>query len=86
MDGIGALSTVDIREVWADEARDFTPWLAENADLLGEALGLDLVHEQTEAAVGRYSADLVFREESTDQLDVVENLELLRSRPSGQAA
>ena len=37
-------------------------------------MGLDLVHEQTEAAVGRYSADLVFREESTDQLVVVENL------------
>lgn len=67
MDGIGTLSPVDIREVWADEAGDFTPWLAENADLLGEALGMDLLHEQTEAAVGRYSADLVFREESTSR-------------------
>ena len=74
MDGIGTLSPVDIREVWATEAGDFTPWLAENADLLGEALGMDLVHEQTEAAVGRYSADLVFREGSTDRVVVVENL------------
>ena len=74
MEGIGTLSPVDVRTVWADEARDFTPWLAENADLLGEALGLDLRHEQTEAAVGRYSADLVFREGSTDRLVVVENL------------
>ena len=74
MEGIGTLSPVDVREVWADEARDFTPWLAENADLVGEALGMDLLHEQTEAAVGRYSADLVFREESTDRLVVVENL------------
>ena len=74
MDGIGTLSPVDIREVWADEAKDFTPWLAENADLLGEALGMDLLHEQTEAAVGRYSADLVFREESTSRPVVVENM------------
>ena len=74
MDGIGTLSRVDIREVWADEAGDFTPWLAENADLLGEALGMDLLHEQTEASVGRYSADLVFREDSTGRLVVVENL------------
>ena len=74
MEGIGALSPVDVRAVWADEARDFTPWLAENADLLGEALGMDLLHEETEAAVGRYSADLVFREVSTDRLVVVENL------------
>ena len=74
MEGIGKLSPVDIRQVWADEARDFTPWLAENTDLLGEALGMDLLHEETEAAVGRYSADLVFREESTNRLVVVENL------------
>ena len=74
MEGIGTLSPVDVRAVWADEARDFTPWLAENAALLGEALGMDLLHEETEAAVGRYSADLVFREESTGRLVVVENL------------
>ena len=46
-----------------DEATDLTPWLAENADLLGEALGMDLLREETEAAVGRYSANLVLREE-----------------------
>lgn len=74
MDGIGTLSPVDIRKVWPGEASDFTPWLAENAELLGEALGMDLLHEQTEATVGRYSADLVFREESTNKPVVVENM------------
>ena len=74
MDEVGTLSPVDVRQVWADEARDFTPWLAENADLLGEALGMDLIHEQSEAAVGRFSADLVFREASTDRCVVVENM------------
>ena len=74
MHSIGTLEPVDIREVWATEAGEFTPWLAGNADVLGEALGMDLLHEQTEAAVGRYSADLVFREESTDRIVVVENL------------
>ena len=74
MDDLGTLSPVNVREVWAGESRDFTPWLAENADQLGEALGMDLIHEQTEAAVGRYSADLVFREASTDRIVVVENM------------
>ena len=67
MKDIGKLSPVDIRQVWADEARDSTPWLAENANLLGEALGMDLLHEETEAAVVRYSADLVLREEFMDR-------------------
>ena len=74
MDGIEILIPVPIREVWPDEAKDFTPWLADNADLLGKALRMDLVHEETEAAVGSYSADLVFREESTGKLLVVENM------------
>lgn len=59
---IATLVAVDIKEVWAREATDFTPWLAKQAELLGGALGLELEHEKSEAAVGRYSADLLFRE------------------------
>ncbi|MDI3538262.1 MAG: hypothetical protein PWQ13_285 [Bacillota bacterium] len=39
---LGALTEVDLRRVWNDEARDFTPWLKENIDRLNEALGLDI--------------------------------------------
>ena len=53
MGDLGTLSPVQVREVWAGESRDFTPWLAENADLLGEALDMDLIHVQTEAPVSR---------------------------------
>ena len=71
---LGILSALKVREVWPDEAKDFTPWLAGKADLLSEALGMDLVHRETEAGVGRYSADLVFHEESTQKIVVVENM------------
>lgn len=76
MNDLGTLSLVDnVRDVWPREDSDFTPWLAEHADLLGGALGLELVHVQTEAKVGRYSADLVFREEGEEErLLVVENM------------
>ena len=74
MGDLGTLSPVQVREVWAGESRDFTPWLAENADLLGEALDMNLIHVQTEAPVGRYSADLVFRDVSSDGLIIVENM------------
>ena len=74
MDSIARLTPVPIRNVWSKEDKDFTPWLADHADILGEALEMDLVHEGTEVSVGQYSADLVFREESTEKIIVVENM------------
>lgn len=71
---IATLVPVDVKDVWAGEATHFTPWLAEQADLLGGALGLDLEHEESEVAVGRYSADLVFRDTATSRVVVVENM------------
>ena len=71
---VGTLQSVPIREVWRDEARDLTPWLAENPSLLEDALGLELELEGQEVAVGPFSADLLFRDISSNQLVVVENL------------
>ena len=69
---IGSLTKVPIREVWPNEAVDLTPWLADNPDLLGEALGMDLELEGTEVRVGPFSADILFR--ARDALIVVENM------------
>ena len=55
---LGRLETVDVREVWPDEAGNFTPWLAENLELLGEALHMDLEVVQQEATVGRFFLDI----------------------------
>lgn len=71
---IGSIQEVELREVWPDEARDFTPWLAENPEYLSEVLGLDLELERKEMPVGPFSADVVLRESSTGHRVVVENL------------
>lgn len=71
---IGRLVSVAVREVWADEARDFTPWLAENLDALSTALGMDLALEGTEVRVGPFNADLVLQNTDTNDRVVVENL------------
>lgn len=56
---LGKLEECDLRSVWKSEARDFTPWLAENIDLLSEQIGIDLNVITTEKDVGRYSCDIL---------------------------
>lgn len=57
---------------WTHEAHDFTPWLAEHLDLLGEELGLSLQLKEREYAVGRYSLDLLL-EDAQGRTVIVEN-------------
>src|SRR6266536_925599 len=55
------------------EALNFTPWLAENADRLAEALGIELEFEATEHAVGGYSLDIIGKDQSNGVVLTVEN-------------
>jgi len=73
MGNLGILRVIDPRTAWPDEARDFTPWLANNIQMLGEALGLDLVVDKREADVGDFSLDLLARDLSTGHTVVIEN-------------
>lgn len=70
---VGKLREVELREVWAHEAQEFTPWLAKNPEELGEALGLDLVFESTEVSVGDFSLDLIGRDLRSGKVVIVEN-------------
>jgi hypothetical protein len=70
---LGTLTNVDARVVWRDEARNFTPWLAHNLQLLGQALGLNLELEATEVNVGEFSVDIVARDLFSNNLVVIEN-------------
>jgi Domain of unknown function (DUF4268) len=63
-DTIGKLVRVPLREVWKHEAYDFTQWLQENIDVLGNALGITLVNVSREQAAGSFSIDLVAEDES----------------------
>ena len=70
---LATIEKVDIREVWENEARDFTPWLAHNLSALGKALGLDLELQTQEASVGGYSLDILARDVGNGRPVVIEN-------------
>ena len=70
---LGEIKRVDLREDWPNEASDFTPWLAENLDKLGEALGLDLELQSAEAAVGAFSLDVLAHDLGSNRPVIIEN-------------
>ncbi|MDE2988140.1 MAG: DUF4268 domain-containing protein [Chloroflexota bacterium] len=56
---LGQLEEVVVRKAWSDEAQDFTPWLAEHLDLLGDAIEANLELEDIEVQVGGFSLDIL---------------------------
>ncbi len=74
MPEIQPLKRVSLREAWPDEARDFTPWLADNINLLGDELDLRLEQVQSEVTLpdaGR--VDILARQAGTKAMVVIEN-------------
>ena len=72
---LGKIEQVDVREIWEKEDTEFTPWLAkqENIERLGLALGIDLVVEAEEKEVGPFRADILCKNEATEEWVLIEN-------------
>jgi len=72
---LGKLQRVDLRQVWLSEPGDFTPWLAlaENLEILGEAIGIELELEAQEKDVGPFRADILCKDTETGSWVLIEN-------------
>lgn len=72
---LGRLMTVELREAWQSESGNFTPWLAQPANiaLLGDAIGLDLEVEAQEKAVGLFRADILCKDTANQTWVLIEN-------------
>ena len=68
---IGKIQRARLRDVWPNEAHDFTPWLQENIEELGEVTNLKLSAVEREQSAGSFNVDLVA--ESDSGLVVIEN-------------
>lgn len=72
---LSEIEQVRLRDIWPNEAHDFTTWLAASNNLskLGSACGIELELDETESAVGTFSVDILARELDTERPVVIEN-------------
>lgn len=71
---LGKLTKIDdLRSVWPNEAHDFTKWLSENLDLLGNEIQTDLELIETESNVGNFNVDIYAKETETGRKVIIEN-------------
>ena len=72
---LGRLERVELREIWAHEAQEFTPWLAreENLSILADTLSIELELEAQEQSVGPFRADLLCRDTQSGDWVLIEN-------------
>ncbi|MCF8336448.1 MAG: DUF4268 domain-containing protein [Bacteroidales bacterium] len=70
---LGHIKIIDAHELWKNEARDFTPWLADNAQQLSEAIGIPIEIDSTEKDVGDFNLDIYGTIEGTDKRVAIEN-------------
>lgn len=73
MADFGILKKVDIKEIWKNEASEFTVWLCNNLSTLGDVLEMELELEKREADVGELSLDILARDIGRNRLVVIEN-------------
>ena len=70
---LGTLQNVDIRSIWRNEERDFTPWLKENIIFISQLIGAEIEEIESETNVGHFSADLVGKIIGSGDIIVIEN-------------
>lgn len=75
MSELGKLEKVNLRDVWKNEEYDFSAWLSrkENLNELGKTIGMDIVLQERESSVGKYSVDIFGYEEESNRKVVIEN-------------
>ena len=81
------LQPIELSDIWPEEAQNFTPWLAEekNLILLGKELDMDLEFEAQEINVGKFRADILCKNTVDDSWVVIENqLERTNHKHLGQ--
>jgi len=70
---LGKIKQINLKDVFDKEDKDFTPWLNENLDILGEKLNLDIIDNNIEENVGNFSCDIIARDSDSNKTIIIEN-------------
>lgn len=83
---LSRLEEVELNEIWETEPKHFTPWLAEeeNLILLSRTLGLELELEAKEIPVGDMKADILCKNEDGSRVLIENQLERTDHKHLGQ--
>ena len=63
---LGQIESVGVRNLWADNRLEFSRWLSENLQLLGEVLHMDLELVRLQPPTGWFDLDILAKEVGSD--------------------
>ena len=67
------ITELPLNQFFQTEDQHFTPWLQENIDMLGNAIGIEIEEAETEVSVGNYRLDILALEAGTNRKIAIEN-------------
>lgn len=70
---LGKIKKLNLRDVFGKEDKDFTPWLNDNLEILGEKLNLDIIDSNIEENVGDFSCDIIAKDSDSNKTIIIEN-------------
>lgn len=68
-----SITEIPLKDYFKREDKDFTPWLQENIQILGEAIGIEILDAEIEVPIGNYRLDILASESSTNRKIAIEN-------------
>ncbi len=72
---IGKIQRISLREVWKNEAYDFTEWLQDNIDVLSNVIDINLSNPEREQHAGNYCVDIVAEDDYGNPVIIENQLE-----------
>jgi len=70
---LGRIEIMRLRDVFKKEDKDFTPWLNENLNTLGNKLDLDIIDSNIEEVVGSFNCDIIAKDSNSKKTVIIEN-------------